>query len=62
MRITAGGSDWGTEQMEIQCKIDQTTRMNYGNETDIDPLCECSSSDYYGGEMDDDVDLLQGPC
>ena len=61
-----GGSDWwsmtSTERVEIQCQIDELTRMNYGNETDIDPLCECSTSDYYGGEMDDDDDLLQGPC
>jgi hypothetical protein len=59
-----GGSDrWSmtsTERMEIQCKMDELTRTNYGNDTDVNPHCECSPSDYYGVEIPHD--LLQGPC
>jgi hypothetical protein len=59
-----GGSDqWSMtspERMEIQCKIDELTHTNYGNDTDVNPHCECSPSDYYGVEIP--YDSLRGPC
>jgi hypothetical protein len=55
-----GGADMtNTERMEIQCKIDELTGMNYGNDTDADVSCKCSPPDYYGGGFSD---LLERSC
>jgi hypothetical protein len=57
------GTDWwdltDTERMEIQCKIDEITGMNYGMDADADASCKCSTPDYYGGGFDD---LLEHSC
>lgn len=38
-----------TEMMEVQCKIDELTRLYNGMQSQTDATCECPPPDHYDG-------------